>query len=47
MAEFGYDKKPSPTLPFLDPGREHRAGLMLKRYLLKPMYFDMMLSGRV
>jgi sulfide:quinone oxidoreductase len=46
MAEFGYDKKPSPTLPLLDPGREHRAGWMLKRYVLKPMYFDLMLRGR-
>ncbi len=46
MAEFGYDKKPAPTLPLLDPGREHRAGWVLKRYVLKPMYFDLMLHGR-
>jgi sulfide:quinone oxidoreductase len=46
LAEFGYDKKPSPTLPLLDPGREHRAGWILKRHVLKPMYFDLMLRGR-
>ncbi|MDZ4798202.1 MAG: FAD/NAD(P)-binding oxidoreductase [Bryobacteraceae bacterium] len=47
MAEFGYDKKPTPTLPFVDPGREHYPGWLLKRYVLKPMYFDLMLRGRV
>jgi sulfide:quinone oxidoreductase len=46
MAEFNYDKKPAPTLPLLDPGHEHRAGWVLKRYVLKPMYFDAMLRGR-
>jgi sulfide:quinone oxidoreductase len=46
MAEFRYDKKPAPTLPLLDPGREHRAGWILKRYVLKPMYFEGMLRGR-
>ncbi len=46
MAEFDYDKKPTPTLPLLDPGREHRAGWVLKRYVLKPMYFEAMLRGR-
>ena len=46
MAEFDYKKKPTPTLPLLDPGREHRAGWILKRYVLKPMYFDLMLRGR-
>ncbi len=46
MAEFGYDKKPAPTLPFIDPGREHYPGWLLKRYILKPVYFDLMLQGR-
>jgi sulfide:quinone oxidoreductase len=46
MAEFNYDKKPAPTLPLLDPGHEHRAGWVLKRHVLKPMYFDAMLRGR-
>lgn len=45
LAEFGYDKKPLPTLPLIDPTREHRAGWLLKRHLLKPMYFDLMLRG--
>jgi sulfide:quinone oxidoreductase len=45
MAEYNYEKKPTPTLPLLDPGREHRAGWILKRYILKPMYFELMLRG--
>ncbi|HPT25547.1 MAG TPA: hypothetical protein PLZ95_03940, partial [Bryobacteraceae bacterium] len=45
MAEFDYTKKPRPTLPLLDPGREHRAGWLLKRHVLKPMYFELMLRG--
>ncbi|MEB2360140.1 MAG: NAD(P)/FAD-dependent oxidoreductase [Bryobacteraceae bacterium] len=47
MAEFGYDKKPAPTIPFLDPAHEHRTGWILKRYVLKPMYFELMLRGLV
>ena len=45
MAEFDYTKKPKATLPFLDPGREHAAGWFLKRHVLKPMYFELMLRG--
>lgn len=45
MAEFDYTKKPRPTLPWLDPGREHRAGWILKRHVLKPVYFELMLRG--
>lgn len=45
MAEFDYTKRPRPTLPLLDPGREHRAGWILKRHVLKPMYFHLMLRG--
>jgi sulfide:quinone oxidoreductase len=47
MAEFDYKKHPTPTFPLLDPGREHRAGWWLKRYALRPMYFDLMLRGLV
>ena len=47
LAEFGYDKKPHPSLPFLDPGREHQAGWLLKVYVLRPMYFEGMLKGLV
>lgn len=46
LAEFGYDKKPAPTMPFLNPLREHWAGWELKRHVLKPLYFDGMLRGR-
>jgi sulfide:quinone oxidoreductase len=45
MAEFGYDKKPSPTLPLLDPGREHSAGWFLKVHVLPPLYFKGILRG--
>ena len=45
MAEFGYDKKPAPTLPLLNPAREHAAGWWLKVHVLRPMYFDGMLKG--
>ena len=47
LAEFLYDKKPHPSLPFLDPGREHEAGWLLKVYVLQPMYFNGMLKGLV
>jgi len=47
LAEFGYDKKPHPSLPFLNPGREHLAGWLLKVHVLRPMYFDGMLRGLV
>jgi len=45
MAEFDYTKQPRPTMPLLDPGREHRAGWLLKRYVIRPAYFDLMLAG--
>lgn len=47
MAEFGYDKQPRPSLPFLDPGREHEDGWLLKVHVLRPMYFEGMLKGLV
>jgi sulfide:quinone oxidoreductase len=47
MAEFGYDKKPAPSFPMLDPGREHSAGWLLKVHVLRPLYFDAMLKGLV
>jgi sulfide:quinone oxidoreductase len=47
MAEFGYDKKPTPSFPLLDPGREHAAGWLLKVHVLRPLYFDAMLKGLV
>ncbi len=45
MAEFGYDKIPTPSMPLLDPGKEHWAGWFLKTRMLKPMYFQGMLRG--
>jgi sulfide:quinone oxidoreductase len=46
LMAFNYDKKPAPTLPWLDRGHEHRAGWVLKRYVLKPVYFEAMLRGQ-
>ncbi len=46
LAEFGYDKKPTPTIPFLDPGVEHAVGWELKVHVLKPMYFEGVLRGK-
>ncbi len=45
MAEFGYDKEPTPSIPFLDPGVEHWPGWILKTRVLKPLYFQGMLRG--
>ena len=45
MAEFGYDKVPAPSIPFVDPGIEHWIGWFLKTKMLKPMYFQGMLRG--
>jgi len=47
MAEFDYEKRPSTSFPlnFLDTSKELRSGWWLKRYVLKPMYFRLMLRG--
>ena len=47
MAEFDYDKKAVPSFPFslMDTSRELRSAWWLKMYVLKPMYFKLMLRG--
>jgi len=45
LAEFDWSKKPTPMVP-LDPTQERWIWWILKVYMLKPMYFYGMLSGR-
>lgn len=47
LCEFDYEKKPDITFPFslLDMSKEQWAGWLLKRYFLKPMFFNGMLTG--
>lgn len=47
MAEFDYDKKPATSFPFTlqDTSKELRSAWMLKKHILKPMYFQLMLRG--
>lgn len=46
MAEFNYKKEMAPKLPFLDPAQERWLWWFVKVYMLKPMYFHLMLSAR-
>ena len=47
MCEFNYDKQPETSFPFtlLDTSRELRSAWWLKRFVLKPYYFKVMLKG--
>ncbi len=45
MAEFGYDEKLMPSLPWFDPAMERGIWWALKVHGLKPMYFHGMLRG--
>lgn len=45
LAEFDWSKKPTPSFP-LDPSQERWIWWILKVYMLKPMYFHGMLTGR-
>ncbi|NUT46600.1 MAG: NAD(P)/FAD-dependent oxidoreductase [Saccharothrix sp.] len=47
LAEFDYDLRPTPTLPFIDTRRERRDMWVFKRYVLPPVYWHGMLKGRV
>lgn len=46
LAEFDYDLKPAPSIPFLDTNRERYDMFLLKRYGLPWMYWHLMLRGR-
>ena len=47
LCEFDYQKRPVITFPFSiqDMSKERRTAMWLKRYFLKPMYFNAMLKG--
>ena len=47
VCEFDYQKRPVITFPFSiqDMSKERRTAMWLKRYFLKPMYFNAMLKG--
>ena len=45
LCEFDYTPKPTPTFPFLDPTKEHRAYYWLKRWGLPAIYWHGMLRG--
>jgi len=46
LAEFDYDQRPTPTIPFIDTMKERRDMWLLKRYGLPAMYWHGMLKGR-
>lgn len=46
LAEFDYDMKPAPSIPFIDAQRERYDMYLLKRYGLPWMYWHLMLKGR-
>lgn len=47
LAEFDYDLKPTPTIPFIDTTKERRDMWLLKRYGLPALYWHGMLKGIV
>src|SRR5699024_11083598 len=46
LAEFDYDKRPTPSLPVIDTQQERYDMWLLKRYGLPFMYWNLMLRGR-
>jgi sulfide:quinone oxidoreductase len=46
LAEFDYDHKPTPSIPFIDTFREQFDVYLLKRYGLPWMYWHVMLKGK-
>jgi sulfide:quinone oxidoreductase len=47
LAEFDYEGKPAPSLPFLDTLKERHDMWLLKKYGLPRMYWGLMLRGRM
>ncbi|XXF78349.1 FAD/NAD(P)-binding oxidoreductase [Myxococcaceae bacterium GXIMD 01537] len=47
LAEFDYDGKPAPSLPFIDTFKERRDMWLLKKHGLPRMYWSFMLRGRM
>ncbi|GAC1516494.1 MAG: FAD/NAD(P)-binding oxidoreductase [Gemmatimonadaceae bacterium] len=46
LAEFDYDLKPAPSIPFINTQKERYDMFLLKRYGLPWMYWNLMLRGR-
>ena len=46
LAEFDYDMKPAPSIPFINTKKERYDMYLLKRYGLPFMYWNLMLRGR-
>lgn len=46
LAEFDYDGKPTPSIPYIDTQKERYDMYLLKRYGLPFLYWNMMLHGR-
>ncbi|MEU6554337.1 FAD/NAD(P)-binding oxidoreductase [Streptomyces sp. NPDC046915] len=47
LAEFDYELRPRPSFPFIDTSKERRDMWLFKRYLLPPLYWHGMLTGRL
>lgn len=47
LAEFDYDLKPTPSFPLIDTFKERRDMWVFKRYILPPVYWHGMLTGRL
>ena len=47
LAEFDYDLNPTPTFPLIDTFKERRDMWVFKRYVLPPVYWRGMLTGRL
>ncbi|WP_067796564.1 NAD(P)/FAD-dependent oxidoreductase [Actinomadura formosensis] len=47
LAEFDYDLKPAPSIPFIDTMKPRYDMWLLKRYGLPAMYWHLMLHGRM
>ncbi|WP_225836830.1 FAD/NAD(P)-binding oxidoreductase [Streptomyces sp. NK08204] len=47
LAEFDYDLNPRPTFPLIDTFKERRDMWVFKRFVLPPVYWHGMLTGRL
>ncbi len=45
LAEFNYGTKPAPSFPFLDPAEPRWIWWAFDLYMLKPMYWNLMMRG--
>ncbi|MBC7305664.1 MAG: NAD(P)/FAD-dependent oxidoreductase [Dietzia sp.] len=47
LAEFDYDLRPAPTFPLINTFKERRDMWVFKRYVLPPVYWHGMMTGRL